>query len=145
MPLTELIAEANSVFGFLVLLVSTISGFGYWLHRRIKAIATDVTTSVTVAMEANFNGMETRLTTLEKVVPEHARKVEAVEHRVSVFENRIQTIEDVLRHLPDKDDLHQISLGVSELRGEVGRLDERLKPIGAIADRLQDIQLNNGS
>lgn len=141
MPLSELIADANSIVGFGVLVVTTISGFGYWIHRRMKAVATEVSAAVV----SSLNEMNTRVTTLETAKTEHAKKIESVEVVVAHLGNRMQTAETTIRALPTSKDFHELALSMMRIEGDIGKLDERLKPIGAIATRLQEFQLENGA
>jgi hypothetical protein len=141
MPLSELIADANSIVGFGVLVVTTISGFGYWIHRRMKAVATEVSAAVVNSL----NEMNTRVTTLETAKTEHAKKIESVEVVVAHLGNRMQTAETTIRALPTSKDFHELALSMMRIEGDIGKLDERLKPIGAIATRLQEFQLENGA
>lgn len=141
MPLSELIADANSIVGFGVLVVTTISGFGYWFHRRMKAVAVEVTTAVV----ASLNEIKTRVTTLESAKAEHAKKIEHVEGAVANLGSRMQSAETTIRALPTSKDFHELALGMARIEGDIGKLDERLKPIGAIATRLQEFQLENGA
>jgi hypothetical protein len=141
MPLSELIADANSIVGFGVLVVTTISGFGYWIHRRMKAVATEVSAAVVDSL----NVINTRVTTLETAKVEHAKKIETLDGAVAHLGSRIQTAETTIRALPTSKDFHELALSMMRIEGDIGKLDERLKPIGAIATRLQEFQLENGA
>lgn len=51
---------------------------------------------------------------------------------------RVIRLENELPHLPSREQTHALQLSLLELKGDIGKLDERLKPVAAISDRLQD-------
>lgn len=63
-----------------------------------------------------------------------AGKVEDLEDRVSKCEADIQ-------HLPDKDATHRLEIGMAELNGQIKVLSERLHPVAAITQRMQELML----
>lgn len=54
---------------------------------------------------------------------------------------RLTTIEGELRHLPDAQSAKRTEVALSEVRGELQVLSERLKPVAAISERLQEFLL----
>lgn len=58
-------------------------------------------------------------------------KVDLVEHRVTVVEND-------LKHLPDQKTVNKLEGMIGTLSKDVGMLSERIKPIAAMADRIQE-------
>lgn len=58
---------------------------------------------------------------------------------------RIDRVENDLRHLPDKEVTHRMELTLADLRSEVAVLAERLHPVAAISDRLQEFMLEKGA
>lgn len=66
---------------------------------------------------------------------------EAVVARLQLVESRVQRVEATIEHLPDRDSAHRLELAVEKLNGRIETLDERLKPVAAIADRMQEILL----
>lgn len=66
----------------------------------------------------------------------------AIELRVDKLEDRATKAEATIEHLPDLDSAHRLELALSELRGEMRALTERIKPIAAISDRIQDAVLD---
>ena len=79
-------------------------------------------------------------------------KISGMERKLIEHDRRIQTVEDEIKHLPDIDTAHELQLGMTRLAGQLdaqygklsGRLDtlnEKLKPIEGIADRLQEFLL----
>ncbi len=63
-----------------------------------------------------------------------AGKVEAIEERLAVIETNME-------HLPDRDATHRLELAIAKLEGRFDALDERLKPVAAMATRFQDYML----
>lgn len=64
-------------------------------------------------------------------------KKKLVEH-----DRRIQTIEGEIKHLPDRETTHRMELAMTEISGKLNVMAERLKPIEAIGERLQNTLLN---
>ena len=90
--------------------------------------------------------MKNLLSAGEKKLEERVGKVEAklIEH-----DRRIQTIEGDMKHLPDRETTHRIEMTMltiigrldaqdATLDGRFSAMDERLRPIQAIGERLQD-------
>jgi predicted nucleic acid-binding protein len=61
--------------------------------------------------------------------------------RLDVVEDRVVKVEATMAHLPSKDTTHHLELSMAEMRGELRTLAERIKPIAAISDRIQDAVL----
>lgn len=68
-------------------------------------------------------------------------KVADVEARLVKVEADLGGVHRDLEHMPDKDATHRMELLIGELKGELGIMAERLKPVSAIADRLQEFLL----
>lgn len=58
--------------------------------------------------------------------------------KLDLLEDRTTRIESDLRHLPDHSTVNELQNMISKLSGEVGVLSERIRPVAAIADRLQE-------
>lgn len=56
-------------------------------------------------------------------------------------ERRISSIENELKHLPDRDTAYRLEMSVQQMRGQIDVLTERLKPIASISERLQEMML----
>lgn len=54
------------------------------------------------------------------------------------IDERLSKLETEMDHIPNKESLHRVDLALTELRGEIKVLTERLKPVAAISDRLQE-------
>lgn len=141
MTLVDLISQANSIFGFAVLLVTTAAGLVIWIRKSMKAVATEVSKAVLASMAA----MDVRIDVVEAANTDQTKKLESVERAVANLGARMQTAETTISALPTSKDIHQLALAMTRIEGDIGKLDERLKPIGAIATRLQEFQLENGA
>lgn len=67
-----------------------------------------------------------------------SEKVAALTRRVDEAEARLTQIEADVKHLPSKDATHELQLAIVDLKGQVQILGERIKPVSAIADRVQE-------
>lgn len=64
--------------------------------------------------------------------------------RLDRHDARLTAIETDLRHLPDKDIVHRLEMAMARLETEVKVITERVGPIKAIAERLQEAALEHG-
>jgi hypothetical protein len=62
----------------------------------------------------------------------------AVAGKLDVVEEKVTIVQNDLKHLPDKETTHRLELSIHEMRTEMRGLTERMKPIGAMAERMQD-------
>ena len=72
---------------------------------------------------------------------QNAAKIVALEMRIALTERVTQHHTDQIDQMPGKDMMHRMELSLSELHGQLGRLDERLKPVAAIAERMQELMI----
>lgn len=66
----------------------------------------------------------------------------ANKERLDRHENRLTSIEEALRHLPSADAVHELRLGQERLQGDLKVVLERLAPVAATAERMQEIMLS---
>lgn len=94
-----------------------------------------------------FAAIRTLLSAGEKKLDERLSKAES---KMIEYDRRIQALENEVKHLPDRDTTHRIEMTMTQIMGRLdaqdaalaGRfsaMDERLKPIQAIGERLQDV------
>ncbi|QFR32397.1 DUF2730 family protein [Ancylobacter sp. TS-1] len=57
---------------------------------------------------------------------------------VDGLEERTAKAEMAIAHLPDKDTSHRLEMAISRLEGRMEVMDERLKPVAAMAARAQE-------
>jgi hypothetical protein len=86
--------------------------------------------------------IRTMMSSGEKKLDDRLTKVELklIEH-----DRRIQTIENEMKHLPDRDSQHRMELQLSDMNGKFTALEERLKPIAAVSIRLQEFMLEQAN
>lgn len=64
--------------------------------------------------------------------------------RMDRHDARLASIEQTLRDSPTSTDIHQLHLAMTRMEGEMRVLNQRLQPVEAIADRLQEVLLEQG-
>ena len=86
-----------------------------------------------------------RFEKLERSHEEYARstdiRIGAIVGEASALKDRVIVIENDFTHLPDKEVTHRLERAILEMRGEVGKLSEQVKPIAHMASRMQDAML----
>lgn len=80
----------------------------------------------------------------DKLKEEMAGEVKAQDVKIMALQAELQILKSEIQHLPDRDTAHRLELAIAELNGKIGTLDERLKPVAAISDRMQEILLEQG-
>lgn len=65
-------------------------------------------------------------------------KIAVLAGKIDLAEDRISRAENELTHLPDKETTHRLELALAEMRIEMKGLSEQMKPINAIAARIQE-------
>ncbi|QPC44614.1 DUF2730 family protein [Kaustia mangrovi] len=71
----------------------------------------------------------------------NAEQIATLEKRVNKHDRQLDQVETTLQHLPSKDMTQRMELTLSEVRGEIAVLSERLQPVSSISERLQDFLL----
>lgn len=64
--------------------------------------------------------------------------IERQTQRLIELESRLAAAEMAIRHLPDKDTSHRLEMAIARLEGRMETMDERLKPVAAMASRVQE-------
>lgn len=64
--------------------------------------------------------------------------VTVVVAKLDLLEDRATRIETNMDHLPDHQSVAKLEVLIGKLSGDVGVLSERIRPVAAIADRLQE-------
>jgi hypothetical protein len=67
--------------------------------------------------------------------------IKKVDDRVLDLEQRTARIETDIRHLPSKDGVQRMEVTLAEMNGKIAVLSERLQPVAAISERLQEFML----
>ena len=74
----------------------------------------------------------------------NATRIEAVEARLAQVEASHQRLRDRVDGLPNADMMHRLELSLARMEGHIDRLDERLKPVAAISERMQELLIEQG-
>ncbi len=64
--------------------------------------------------------------------------VTGLDERLDDVEDKVTVLDQKLRSLPDKDAMHRLELSMERLTGNVEVLGERIKPVAATCQRLQE-------
>ena len=64
--------------------------------------------------------------------------------RLQSHGDRLAALEIATREMPKRKDFHDLDLRMTKLQGAMEVLTERLKPIEAISERLQEVLLEQG-
>jgi hypothetical protein len=65
--------------------------------------------------------------------------------RMDRHEARLQSLEQEVRSMPSKDDMHKVQLSLRDMAGQLALLNERLAPVKAISERMQELMLDQGN
>lgn len=68
-----------------------------------------------------------------------AERFSAGSDRMDRHEHRLNSIEQTLRTMPAKDDLHELQLAMERLRGDMGRMGAAMEGHAAIMARVEGI------
>ena len=61
--------------------------------------------------------------------------------RLADHETRLKTLEGEMKHLPNRDQAHRVELAIEKLSGRIDVLAKEIEPVSAIADRWQELIL----
>lgn len=75
----------------------------------------------------------------------NTKRLDSIDNQLTEHDRRIQATESELKHLPDKDDVNDLKLAISELRGTVGRLDENMSGISRTVRRVEGYLTKEGN
>jgi len=62
----------------------------------------------------------------------------------SNHEQRLSAVEQTVKHAPEPGDFSALRVSIEALKGQLAVITERVEPIRAIADRMQDWMLERG-
>lgn len=74
----------------------------------------------------------------------NARRLDEHAARLQGHGDRLSALEMAQREGPSRQDFHDLDLRMTRLQGAMEVLTERLKPIEAISERLQEVMLERG-
>jgi len=117
-----------------VLAANTILTFGTGIYAFL--------TSGSKAANAGLAALKAKLEIdSATTAADRQKQADAIVGRFQLVESRLLKIESDLTYLPDREQTHRLELAVERLTGRMETLDERLKPVAAISDRLQEFLL----
>lgn len=61
--------------------------------------------------------------------------------RLTNHAERLTKLEGEVQHMPGRDTAHRLELAIEALNGRLATLDERLKPVASIYERMQELLL----
>lgn len=74
----------------------------------------------------------------------NASKLTDLESRMAAQDIELQRLRDKVEAMPNATMMHRLELALARMEGHIDRLDERLKPVTAIAERMQDLLIEQG-
>lgn len=110
-----------------------------WLAVGISALALGYTAFNNTARKsaAKIKALDDKLVGKADAAP-----VLNLADRVDRLEDRSTKIEAELQHLPNKDQTHRLEVAVENIEGQVNTLAASMKPIAAMASRIQDVLID---
>ncbi len=70
-----------------------------------------------------------------------ALRIGTIVAEAELLKDRVIVVENDMKHLPDKEVTHRLEVQLSNVNGQLAQLSERVKPIAAMADRMQEAML----
>lgn len=72
---------------------------------------------------------------------DNSSRLDEYSDKLEGHEKRLVTVEHELKHVPNKDDINDLRLEISNLNGSVGRISENLKNVNTTVSRVEDYLL----
>jgi hypothetical protein len=110
-----------------------------WLSP-IGALGALVYTIWTNRQKASAAALETLAAGLSRKAD--SETVALLSAKVDILEDRATRLEKDFEYLPSKDATHRLEVAIGELRTHVASLSERIKPVSAMADRIQEAMMD---
>lgn len=63
-------------------------------------------------------------------------RVKRLEERLDLVEDRQITVEEQMKHLPTKDDLHRVTVQLADVHGLIGRQGSEIAAVARVVDRI---------
>lgn len=106
-----------------------------WLALALSALSLIYT-----SRRDRSQATEQKLKDMDAFVDSRASKAQAdaISEKVDKLEDRATRLESELKHLPDHSTVNRLETKIADLSSQVGVLAERIRPVAAIADRLQE-------
>lgn len=104
-----------------------------------------MTVSEIASLASSIGALVALATTIWNILASGARqnkaRIDAQETKLNAIEGRVAALEQSVRGMPSTGDLHKIELALSRMEGELGIMGQRLQPVAAIAERMQELLL----
>lgn len=71
----------------------------------------------------------------------NAKAVSELVKRVETLERTCERQAERIAVMPNQEMMHRLDVQLVKMDGELGRINERLKPVAAIAERMQELML----
>ncbi len=71
-------------------------------------------------------------------------RLDADELRLTAIETSHARLRDSVERMPNAETMHRVELAMARMEGHIDRLDERLKPVAAISERMQELLIEQG-
>jgi len=65
-------------------------------------------------------------------------RVKRLEDRLDLVEDRQITVEEQMKHLPTKDDLHAVKVQLADVLGLIGRQGSEIASVARVVDRIDN-------
>ena len=74
----------------------------------------------------------------------NSSQIDVISAALTLLESGHQRLRDRVDGLPNADMMHRLELSLARMEGHIDRLDERLKPVAAISERMQELLIEQG-
>lgn len=107
------------------------------------ALAISLITVAWGAITVRTKAAADKVDLLEKAMADKAStgRMAAAEDRLARMDSRLTALENELRHLPSRDQTHKLEIAIAQMSGQLNVMSERLSPVAAISERLQEYLL----
>lgn len=119
-----MIAELKDWFGLISLVISVGIVLWGWLTAGDKKAVKDLSTKVSDLAEAVVS--KTEIADLKAKILNLTETDKRQDERANRHDQRIQSLESDMKHLPDREQSHRLELAIEKLTGRVETLDERM-------------------
>lgn len=66
---------------------------------------------------------------------------DSFQSKTAEMDRHLQRHDDRLSVMPSIEMMHRLEMAIGRLEGDLGKIDERLKPVASIAERMQELLL----
>lgn len=94
-----------------------------------------------VVWAAGIGSLISLATTIWNIVTSGAR---TNAKRLHDHSKRLEHLERQVDRVPSQSAIHRLELTLTTLTGDLGRIEERLKPVASIAERMQELMIEQG-